>query len=255
MSNSDPLATQIQIAKEAEDKYAQAREHFKARNFPQALDCFLFAFDNGHFVAGWGGVRLSYIPSEIAKLGEFYPPAIQALKDRRDAREKMIEDGETNSDLLSEWTSLNAYLKESDRELTFLDRLKREGSLDAELEEEIILENTEKLIERQESKRLEKYLNRLVWSFIMKVASYQAERDFPHFCDEGSISQAESVATHQQMAVEEGVQCFEIALGCGRNLAAFKILKYLCSACPDRQTFSALIKAGSRALRKKIVKS
>lgn len=47
---------------QAELMFKQARELAKTDDHAGALEAYLFAFDNGKAVYGWGGVRLSYIP-------------------------------------------------------------------------------------------------------------------------------------------------------------------------------------------------
>lgn len=57
----------------------------------EALTEFLWCFDEGnqHHV-GFTGVRLSFLLSNIQRLGENYPPAIVALRERRDAAREAL---------------------------------------------------------------------------------------------------------------------------------------------------------------------
>ncbi len=179
MSKLTTVQSQIQVAKQAQAKLKEGDKSFKAKKYTHALKCYLYAFDNGHLVPGWGGVRLSFVPSAIARLGKIFPPALQALKERRDAREKLIERGETNFNLIHEWTALNRYLNDKEHELLFIYRLQKKGRRNKELEQRVIVDNKKRLLKQRDYSRLKKYLNVFAWSFLVEIASYQSDKDFP----------------------------------------------------------------------------
>ncbi|HPF37670.1 MAG TPA: thioredoxin family protein [Phycisphaerae bacterium] len=61
--------------------------------YQKALEHYLWCFDHGeqHSI-GYGGVRVSFLLGYIKDLGERYPPAIAALRKRRDNCEKRVND-------------------------------------------------------------------------------------------------------------------------------------------------------------------
>lgn len=69
-----------------------ARTLVQMGKYKEALDEFLWCFDEGNkHLLGFAGVRLSFLLSDIARLGDKYPPALEALRQRRDAaRERII---------------------------------------------------------------------------------------------------------------------------------------------------------------------
>ncbi len=254
MPKSNSLQAQVKIAKEAEKKFEQGHKYAEAKQYKRALECYLFAFDNGHLVNGWGGVRLSYVPSAIAQVGEEYPPAMDALRDRRDAREKLISKGETNFDVMHEWTALNYYLKDKERELAFVENLESKGRLNDELRQLVIIDNRELLLKRRNYKVLEACLSRLAWSFFSEVGDYHAEKNFPQKSDQ-SESHKERLSDAKKSVRENGTQCFEIALGCGRRTAAEVVLEHILSICNDSLTYSALMKAAQRTNEKRVAEN
>ncbi|HEU4768420.1 MAG TPA: hypothetical protein VFS77_13645 [Pyrinomonadaceae bacterium] len=82
----------------------------------------MFVFDNSRHVAAYGGVRLSYVPSEIAQMGQAYPAAIQALQSRRDENEKQVLAAKGDFDVIHKLTSLNEYLNQPERNIALLDK-------------------------------------------------------------------------------------------------------------------------------------
>ena len=131
----DALAgrTKLAQAKEAVEKSASdPKLHVKARydlgrelaqkgKNPEALTEYLWCFDVGmKEIPEYGGVRESFLLSDIAGMGAHYPPALDALKKRRDAAQKLIlvEDAAA-----SEYGALNNYLGENEMTLAEFDKI------------------------------------------------------------------------------------------------------------------------------------
>jgi len=107
-----------------ESRYKHAQELAKAGQYEEALKEFLWCFDEGMpLVTGYGGVRGSYLLSMIAKLGEKYPPALTALRERRDQAEQRLLASANDSDATSDFSSINRYLEEHGRNLQLYDQL------------------------------------------------------------------------------------------------------------------------------------
>lgn len=75
-----------------EARYKHAQELAKTGNHEEALKEFLWCYDEGMpLIASYGGVRYSFLLQMIAKLGETYPPALAAMRERRDQAEQRTE--------------------------------------------------------------------------------------------------------------------------------------------------------------------
>jgi thiol-disulfide isomerase/thioredoxin len=80
---------------EGEDN-PMARQEFagrlaRAEKHEEALENFLWCYDHGlEHDPSYVGVRSSFLLGEIATLGESYPPALDALRTRRDAGERIL---------------------------------------------------------------------------------------------------------------------------------------------------------------------
>jgi hypothetical protein len=107
-----------------EARYKKARELAKTGNHAEALQEFLWCYDEGMpRISSYSGVRHSFLIADILKLSSSYPPALAALQDRRDkARQQLIANaGDTEA--MASFSNLNRVLKDSAQTLQFYDQL------------------------------------------------------------------------------------------------------------------------------------
>ncbi len=108
-----------------------ARELTRLGKHEEALKDLLWCFDEGaKGNPAFVGVRLSFLLSQIAELGKAYPPALDALRERRDAAKTraMKTKGSSNYETaVMEWVSLNHSLGEDAANLELYDRLRAEA--------------------------------------------------------------------------------------------------------------------------------
>jgi thiol-disulfide isomerase/thioredoxin len=100
----------------------------------EALGEYLWCFDHGlEKDASYVGVRLSFLLSTIARLGENYPPALRALESRRDAAETALFSASGSSSNAAEVFAINDALKATDRNIAAWERMKKEGKYDGSM--------------------------------------------------------------------------------------------------------------------------
>jgi RNA polymerase sigma factor (sigma-70 family) len=110
-----------------ESRYKNAQELARSGNSADALKEFLWCFDLGMpRVSGYAGVRTSFLLSSIAKLGEEYPAALTALRERRDKASQQMLNSKNDSDATMEFAALNRTLKEDQNTLAVFDQLPAE---------------------------------------------------------------------------------------------------------------------------------
>ncbi len=89
-----------------------------------ALKEFLWCFDEGMLKSSsFKGVRTSFLLNSIEQLGENYPPALVALRERRDQASQRMLNGENDSTAAWDFASLNKALKEDQNTLAVFDQL------------------------------------------------------------------------------------------------------------------------------------
>ena len=96
-----------------------------------ALREYLWCFDEGEkHQESYHGVRLSFLLSSIERLGRRYPPAREALVERRQTAEQRIVDGSAEYDDIAVYSSINEKFNDQEATLALYDRVKEEGLLD-----------------------------------------------------------------------------------------------------------------------------
>ena len=110
-----------------ESRYKNAQELARSGDSAAALKEFLWCFDEGMpRVSSYAGVRTSFLLSSIAKLGEEYPAALVALRERRDKASQRMLNGENDSEAAMDFAALNRTLKDDQNTLAVFDQLPAE---------------------------------------------------------------------------------------------------------------------------------
>ncbi len=110
--------------KTVETRYKRAQELARSGQPADALKEFLWCFDEGMVqVAEYHGARVSFLLMEISNLGKTYPPALDALRERRDAAERKLWEGTDGKESARIYAALNDALRENDRSVLAYDRL------------------------------------------------------------------------------------------------------------------------------------
>jgi thiol-disulfide isomerase/thioredoxin len=206
----------------------------------EALKEYLWCFDHGLEASpAFTGVRLSFLLSYIKNLSAEYPPALEALKSRRDEREARIGNGSIDRQDVIDLIALNKILGEKERSLTLYDRLPA-GSRERLLTARQI---TPQLLEAK------RYNDVLVGvdvsaAFQQRIATLQRaltamKQDLP--------SRDILRTTMRRSAVTDGVSYFEALAGLHRNEEAQALKEQILKFDPSAETQGALAEAANRA--------
>ena len=122
-------------------RFKRARELAKNGHAKEALEEYLWCYDEGMLrIPYYFGVRQSYVLGEIAEIGKTYPPALDALRERRDKAELAMLGGDDH-EAASIFASINNALDENARTLRFWDQLPaddiRRSALGSEIYDEL----------------------------------------------------------------------------------------------------------------------
>jgi hypothetical protein len=109
-SSQDPMA-----------RMDMARQLSARGQYEEALEHYLWCFDDGARVPAFVGVRLSFLLNEIQQMGANYPPALEALRERRNEAE--VSDFSADPMRAMDAAALNSVLGEASRSQELFDRL------------------------------------------------------------------------------------------------------------------------------------
>ena len=132
LSGKDPITRAREKLEKAGKDNPMARVAFartlQEKGKPEeALKEYLWCFDEGAtHDPSFVGVRLSFLLSDIAQMGQDYPPALAALRQRRDnARKDILADKEVSSRAM-DFAAINSALEKAADTLALYDQLKKE---------------------------------------------------------------------------------------------------------------------------------
>lgn len=236
----------LELDQAIEQRLTLGRELAKqADGFAESLECLLFVFDQSPPLSRWAGVRLSYVLCEIADLGKNFPPALLALEDRRNQRETLILNGETQFTILHEWFAINRALHDLDRPRQVLADLKNKKMPFEAVEDFVVRSCFDAYLEAHNYSQLESYFHVFGRSFLSKVFSYEQCLLKP-----ATKQHPENVQALQPYIASEGAKVFELALGLKKDFQADEIAMRIFEHCKDFDTAKMLVDAAIRAGRK-----
>lgn len=234
-----------------------ARELAEKARFEEALGHYLWCFDHGvESDPAYVGVRGSFLLGEIEQLGRRYPPALDALRTRRDAAEDRVAQLDSDSRAANmaalDACKLNEKLGEPHRTLAIYDRLRAlvpEPPIAAVLREQLV----EQLADaRRYGEVLQSCSNR---------ADRMVERRLKFYAEVGQRSvglgsdaeAAEFAAHRRRFAVQRTALYYEAELGAGTSDRASEIASTLIAFDKSGATFGELIRRARRAGRTDVV--
>jgi RNA polymerase sigma factor (sigma-70 family) len=107
-----------------QSRFKHGQDLVRSGNFDAALAEFLWCYDEGMVRAtGFGGVRNSFLTNALGRLGASYPPALAALRERRDRAEALMLAGTNEMGAAMDFAALNAALNDNARNLAVFDKL------------------------------------------------------------------------------------------------------------------------------------
>ncbi len=202
----------------------------------EALVEYLWCYDHGaENDPAYGSVRLTFLLGRIAALSAGHPPALEALRTRRDASAKRVLSGSGTQEDAAELAALDRGLDREDRTLQVYDELaKKEGS--EKLREALRGDLFDALVAAKRYAELaggaEEAVEQLFSDW--KEAAAEAEKEKT----EDAVDEADF---ERSMVVERGSAWFEVLLGTGKKEAAAVLAERIVKASPSGEAWAALI--------------
>lgn len=224
----------------------QGRSLVKQGQYQQALEHFLWCFDEGEKYRGFSGVRLSFLLSDIMDLSKHYPPAKQALLQRRDEIETKWLLGPGDTSLINEFTALNRVLQEEDRSINLLNQLAKTDSR----RQTLVNNMFEQLVNAQRYQDIFLDLTPEAY-FDTKESSYKLFKDRPR--RENDARQARMDDVQLQFLIRNGRLAVEVLAGVEESGRAMTLIDRLFAYDKSITTLEDLKRAVSRTGNKEVL--
>jgi len=234
----DGGGTDVGLRKDFGQELARRGKH------AEALEQYLWCWDHGvEHDSSFSGVRVSFLLGDITRLGRQHPPALDALRTRRDASTRTILDGEGTPRLAADVMALNRTLQDNAATLRVYDALAEHPGYEVSeikwMRFRMYREITDLLLEER---RYQDVLDGVdnyegaIEGELKKVAT-ETERG----ADKGLVS------FMRRNAVREGAKFYEALLGTDREAEAREVRDQLLDLDASYGTFTVLVKQAARA--------
>jgi len=233
-SSADTNKTENTVESNLESLLDQAREQRDFGDYAESLESYLKFFEESRGTS-YAGVRLSYVPEEMKKMGESYTPAIEALRDLRNAREELLFASRASRDDIHEWASLTEVLDGNEHIITVYDQLHFGGNNDPVVLSSVLEQNWDVFIEAGRYSELVSLAFRK-WGDLDSMVS--------------TIHRSENPEVRNSLGdyvVQEYAQVYEVLLATENADDAQQLSETLLSHGKTGVTYHALIKAAKAA--------
>ena len=229
----------IALSSRGEDmqKYlSDTQDMVQQGKYPEALERFIWFHDHAleYEPAGMYGVRLSFALSYWKALGDVYPPALTALIETRDRKEKAITDNKGNGGLFHDVVALNRTLGESDKTVTLFDLIDK-GQPDAAKRYWNVAKDAVIAAKRYDLAR--KYIGNPTREFTKVKEMYDHNTTL---YDNPEIGGGHFKAYNENRLVEESLRLIEVALALDDKKAAKDVQAKALSVVDDYRLRDAI---------------
>lgn len=219
-------------------EYARALE--EKGHYAEALTEYLWCLDEGNkHDFGFGGVRLSYLMSDLQRLGAEYPPALTALKKRRDASRTILEKGMERPDIAMEFAAYNNALEQPEQTLALYNTFKAK---DSDLARILFIHVSEILLEKR------RYADLVAGAGDIPARARKEMAQYKGMTSISGIDES-SRAALKKLAVDKSCGYFEALVGTDRNAEADEVRDEILTFDKSVTTYVALVKRAIRAER------
>ena len=210
----------------------------KAGKKSEALREYLWVFDNSRGIPAFVGIRSWILPGLVAELGASYRPAIEALRERRNAVIRKLVAGDRDRNSVIELVGLNTSLREPKETLRVYDGIVKARGIRAENRDVFLFYLLDTFIEKR------RY--RDVVAALPDPAG-EIERGAREYAKDGSnpnrLDRTEWLREHEQMKValiEKWSKFYEAFLGAGKGGMADRLLDAILDFDDSPSTLEAL---------------
>jgi thiol-disulfide isomerase/thioredoxin len=208
----------------------------------EALTEYLWCYDHGlESEPSYTGVRQSFLLMSIVDLGNKYPPAVQALEQRRDAAKKKLESGAGDFQTASDLMSLNRALKAPEQTLAVYDQLKRDGKLTPEMKPAFNLTVLDSLLAARRYSDVVDAVGDVEAAVKKSIANYSQVEKLLKDRSDGKETEDTGVAFLKKKVIDDGGKYYEALLGTNQPKTAESVADLLIAFDANVQTYISLL--------------
>lgn len=212
----------------------------------EALREYLWCFDEGaEHDPAYRGVRMSFLLGYIARLGDSYPPAREALVERRDTAKQRILDGETGDDAARVFARINDTLGEGTSTLALFDTLKDNDALHAAVARMLVYDAFDLLVDAKRYGDIVSHLDVAGRAaFQLRMFDDGVKREKENEANFGELMLEAQRDVRTRLTRQSVAACYQVLVGVGEHEEATSIAKQLIERIDDAETLNALARAG-----------
>lgn len=214
--------------------------------YAEALAEYLWCFDHGlEHDEAFVGVRGSFLVGAIARLGGPHPPALDALRERRNLADEALRTKDATRMLAGDVVALNNALEEPDRTFATFDALLKRGEAGAEARATILFFALDRFLEARRYDDVLASVGDPLAAFEQHSSERRAALDRLKI---ESPEMAEEVGDYFAESTRElGAQYHEALVGAGRAAEAAKLAERVIACDTTGATYALLVIGADRA--------
>lgn len=234
-----------------------ARELARMSKNDEALREYLWCWDEGvKAQPAYSGVRRSFLLSDIGRLGKVHPPALLALRDRRDAAEARLNAGSDARDDVADVCALNKELGEGERTVNLYDALRKDRRLAAPLRSTFASEISEPLAKaRRYADVLDLFDDPIQYVERQLQTAQMIDPAKQEAATTDDWTAKMQKRAHQSFFVGKTSPVFEALVGVQRGEEANRVAEMLIQFAGTDDTYALLVDSAARAGNVELAKS
>ena len=221
----------------------------RAGKYPEALAEYLWCFDHGlEYQPAYTGVRVSFLLSSIVELGKNHPPALAALKERRDKAQALLLSNEGTTDTARDLAALNGTLLTPENTVATFDQLRNEHRLKPEVRAALLRDVAETLVDAKRWKDLAEDPEAAVQQANQEIETWKrVARSRPGSDEEVRKAMESAQSGFRLMIVRRASVWYEALLGVGETNKAAEVASSIIELAPLGTTYATLIQRALHA--------
>ncbi len=233
-----------------------ADELVEREKYAEALVEYLWCWDEGAKASpSYSGVRRSFLLMDLKQLGKLHAPALQAMRDRRDAAEARLKSDPASYDDAADACALNRELSDGDRSVALYDDIRKHGRVSESVRRAFAWDVLEILARGRRYADVVDIVDDPVGYVDEQIALAVQIEGFEARSNLDARERAESRSVMRGIRVDKLMPVFEALVGVDRAEEAERTADKLIEFAGTDKTYAELVDAAARAKNVELARS